>query len=65
MYLGYFITQIGFLFANLTGWNLTVYLFAWSIQLLRIRGEEQFLMQDQAYQDLASRVRFRLLPGLY
>jgi protein-S-isoprenylcysteine O-methyltransferase Ste14 len=65
MYLGYFVTQLGFLLANLTIGNAVKYLLAWSMQLLRIREEEQFLLQDSAYRELATRVRFRLVPGLY
>jgi protein-S-isoprenylcysteine O-methyltransferase Ste14 len=65
MYLGYFLTQLGFLFANPTLWNVAIYLIAWSLQLVRIREEEKFLMQDESYRELATRVRFRLVPGLY
>lgn len=65
MYLGYFVSQVGFLLANLTLGNAIKYLLAWSMQLLRIREEENFLLQDEAYRDLASRVRFRLVPGVY
>lgn len=65
MYLGYFLTELGFLLGDLTVRNLAVLLVAWSAQLVRIREEELFLMQDEQYRDLASRVRFRLLPGLY
>jgi protein-S-isoprenylcysteine O-methyltransferase Ste14 len=65
MYLGYFLTQVAFLLANLTIGNLAKYLVTWTLQLLRIREEEKFLMLDQSYRDLATRVRFRLVPGLY
>jgi len=65
MYLGYFLTQFGFLFANPNLANLAICLVAWTAQLLRIREEEQFLMQDEAYRALAARVQFRLLPGIY
>lgn len=65
MYLGYFLTQIGFLLANLTIANLLKYLVTWILQLLRIGEEEKFLLKDSAYRDLATRVKFRLVPGLY
>jgi protein-S-isoprenylcysteine O-methyltransferase Ste14 len=65
MYLGYFLTQVAFLLANLTVGNLLKYLVTWTIQLLRIREEEKFLLGDHAYRELAQRVRFRLIPGLY
>lgn len=65
MYLGYFLTQVGFLLANLTLANLLKYLVTWVVQLLRIREEEKFLLKDSAYRELAKRVRFRLVPGLF
>lgn len=65
MYLGYFLTQLGFLLANLTLANLLKYLVTWTVQLLRINEEEKFLLQDERYRELARRVRFRLLPGVY
>lgn len=65
MYLGYFISQVGFLLANLTIGNAVTYVLAWSMQLLRIREEEKFLLQDESYRDLTRRVRFRLVPGVY
>lgn len=65
MYLGYFVTQLGFLLINFTFANLAKYLLAWSIQLLRIREEEKFLFTDEAYRELASRVKFRLVPRIY
>jgi len=65
MYLGYFLTEAGFLLANLTVANLAKYLVTWTVQLLRIREEEKFLLQDSAYRELAGRVRFRLVPGIY
>lgn len=65
MYLGYFITQLAFLLANLTLGNLVKYFVGWSFQILRIREEEKFLLKDSRYREMASRVRFRLIPGFY
>jgi len=65
MYLGYFLTQVAFLLSNLSIGNLAKYLITWGVQLLRIREEEKFLLQDSAYQDLTKRVKFRLVPGVY
>jgi protein-S-isoprenylcysteine O-methyltransferase Ste14 len=65
MYLGYFVTQVGFLLANLTLGNLIKYLVTWTVQVLRIREEEKFLLKDSAYRDLARQVKFRLVPGVY
>jgi protein-S-isoprenylcysteine O-methyltransferase Ste14 len=65
MYLGYFLTQVGFLLANLSIGNIIKYLITWTVQLLRIREEEKFLLKDENYRELAKRVRFRLVPGIY
>ena len=65
MYLGYIVTQVAFLAANLSVGNLLKYLLTWTIQLLRIREEEALLMKDETYQKLMRRVPFRLVPGVY
>lgn len=65
MYLGYFITEVGFLLGNPSASNIAICAVTWSAQLLRIGEEEKFLLNDQSYRDLVQRVRFRLLPGLY
>lgn len=65
MYAGYVATQLGFLLLNPSLWNLCVYAFAWSMQLLRIQAEERVLLEDPAYQAYAAQVRYRLAPGIY
>lgn len=65
MYAGYALTQITFLALNPCLWNVCVYALSWSVQILRIRTEEKLLQDDPAYRDYASKVRFRLIPGLY
>ena len=65
MYLGYFITQVAFLLANLTISNVIKYFVAWAFQILRIREEEKLLMRDEAYADYSTSVRHRLIPGVY
>jgi protein-S-isoprenylcysteine O-methyltransferase Ste14 len=65
MYAGYMTTQAAFLLLNPCPWNLVVYAFAWTVQILRIAAEERILLEDPAYQDYADQVRFRLAPGLY
>lgn len=65
MYLGYFVAEVGFLAVNLNFANLVKYALGWSMQILRIREEENFLMKDQAYRALAARVPFRLVPGVF
>jgi len=65
MYLGYFITEVGFLLGNPSLSNITICAVTWTAQLLRIREEEKFLLNDESYRDLVLRVPFRLLPGIY
>ena len=65
MYLGYFVTQLGFLSANFSTSNVLIYLAAWSFQILRIVEEESVLRQDEAYQQFTLRVPSRLIPGVY
>lgn len=64
MYLGYFMTQLGFLLSSFTVLNLVLYLIAWALQLLRIIEEERFLSLDPAYQLYSRTVKFRIFPGL-
>ena len=65
MYLGYIMTQIGFLLANFSASNLLLYAAAWAFQVLRIREEEKLLLRDEAYASYSTTVRHRLIPGVY
>ena len=65
MYLGYFLAQVAFVLGNFTPGNVFKYLLAWAMQILRIREEEKFLLRDDEYKDLTTRVRYRLVPGVY
>jgi protein-S-isoprenylcysteine O-methyltransferase Ste14 len=65
MYAGYMLTQVGFLLDNPTNWNLAVYSLCWAVQLGRILGEEKLLLNDASYRELAARVPYRLIPGLF
>lgn len=65
MYLGYLITQAGFLLTSPSPRNLAVYAVGWTAQVLRIRAEEQLLLEDADYRAYAGEVRYRLIPGLY
>ncbi len=63
MYLGYFVTQVGFLLMSFSIYNLAIYGIAWVAQVLRIIEEEKFLSEDPEYRLLKERVRWRVLPG--
>ncbi len=65
IYLGYIVTQIGFLLANPTWWNGAVYAVAISINIARLLVEERVLRHDEAYRAYALRVRYRLIPGVF
>ena len=65
MYLGYMITQLGFLLSSFTVLTLGIYLVAWSFQIVRVREEESVLCADPEYRDFSTRVPTRLIPGVY
>ena len=65
MYAGYAATQVTFLLLNPCLWNMSVYLLAWSVQILRIQAEEKVLLEDPAYRAYADAVPHRLVPGFY
>jgi protein-S-isoprenylcysteine O-methyltransferase Ste14 len=65
MYLGYTITQIGFVLLNPVWTNFALYCSAFMLQILRLRAEEGLLSQDPAYADYMTQTRFRLLPGVF
>ena len=65
MYAGYFMTQIAFLLANPSIWNVAVYVVAFSLQVRRIFVEERILNHDPSYRALAAAVPYRLAPGIF
>ena len=65
IYLGYFITHVGFLLANWSARNLALYIVLYFFQISRILSEERILSEDAAYREYRGRVRFRLIPGVF
>jgi protein-S-isoprenylcysteine O-methyltransferase Ste14 len=65
IYMGYLITHIGFLAAHPTVWNAITLAIADVALLIRARVEEHTLAQDPAYRDYQTRVRWRVLPGVF
>ncbi len=65
MYLGYMITHVGFLLAQPSLWNATVYGCSWALLVSRIRLEEELLAANADYRRYMQRTPWRLLPGLY
>lgn len=65
MYAGYIILQLGFLLGGPNLQNLVIILTCWILFILRIAAEERLLRQDPDYKAFLTRVRFRLIPGIY
>jgi len=65
IYLGYFVTHMGFLLANLTLQNLVVYTALYAMQVYRILREEKVLSEDEAYTVYRRQVRYRAIYGLF
>lgn len=65
MYLGYFVTDIGFLLVNFGLQNLLVYGCQFALQVGRIVREEQLLSADEGYRNYKGRVRYRVIPGVF
>ena len=64
MYLGYMLSHLGFLAMYCSMPNFAIYAVVWSCFWLRAVEEEKILLRDPAYQSYASKVRFRLVPGV-
>lgn len=65
IYLGYVIADMGFLLTNFGAWNVMVYGGLFTLQVTRIIQEERFLASDPAYAEYRSKIRYRVLPGLF
>lgn len=65
VYLGYLVTNFGYVFENPSLRNFTVVAGATLAQLVRISCEEEILSRDEVYSRYRARVRFRLIPYLY
>jgi protein-S-isoprenylcysteine O-methyltransferase Ste14 len=65
IYAGNAITQVGFLLANPTAFNLALCLAGMTLQVLRLQAEEKLLGQDPVYAEYMTKVPYRLAPGVY
>jgi len=65
MYAGYLLVHLGVLALMFSPMNLAIYVIGWWAQILRLLAEEQLLSQDPTYRDYCTRVRWRLLPGVF
>jgi len=65
MYVGYFVAHMGFLLTNFGLQNLLVFAGLYGLQVVRIIREERLLSEDPAYSAYRTRVRYRVLPGIF
>ena len=65
IYLGYLITHVAFVAANPTMWNVATLLMADLALVARAVCEEQTLARDEAYRSYQTRVRWRVVPGVF
>ena len=65
IYLGYLVTHAAYVAANPTVWNLAVLLTADLGLMARAVCEEATLARDPEYRAYQSRVRWRVLPGVF
>jgi protein-S-isoprenylcysteine O-methyltransferase Ste14 len=65
MYLGYILAEVGFVFNNLSIFNLVILIVSTLFLLLRLQAEERLLQQDRTYRVYARRVRGKLIPFMF
>jgi protein-S-isoprenylcysteine O-methyltransferase Ste14 len=65
MYAGYTLTHIGFLLGFPSLQNSLLYLTTLFIEVVRLMREERILTKDTLYREYTTRVRYRLLPGIF
>ena len=58
------LSHAGFVLVYFSPTNVAIYSVAWLCFWLRAKEEEKILLRDPEYQAYASKVRFRLVPGL-
>jgi len=62
IYLGYFVTHVGFLLTNWSPRNLAIYIVTYFFQISRILAEERILRENESYRAYCQRVRYRVIP---
>jgi len=65
MYAGYAFVHMGVLVLMFSPMNVVIYAIGWWAQILRILAEERLLSQDPAYAEYMTKVRWRLIPGVF
>lgn len=65
MYLGYFLSHLGYLSIAPGWWNLSVYALGWSFLVARMYAEERILRSNPDYRAYVEKVPYRLIPFLF
>jgi protein-S-isoprenylcysteine O-methyltransferase Ste14 len=65
MYAGYTLIHIGFLIGFPSLQNFLLYFTTFLIEVARLMREELILNKDSVYREYATRVHYRLLPGVF
>jgi protein-S-isoprenylcysteine O-methyltransferase Ste14 len=65
IYMGYLLTHVAFLAANPTLWNIGLLVASDIALLARAVCEEQTLAKDEQYRAYQTRVRWRVVPGVF
>jgi protein-S-isoprenylcysteine O-methyltransferase Ste14 len=65
IYIGYILSHAGFLLASFSWRNFAVYFALHTVQVVRLLREEKLLLREDDYRRYRTRVRFRLIPGVF
>lgn len=65
IYLAHAITAAGLVIAEFSAAYLALWVLILAFQVMRIRAEERVLSDSSDYAEYATKVRYRLVPGLY
>jgi protein-S-isoprenylcysteine O-methyltransferase Ste14 len=65
IYAGYTLTHIGFLIGFPSLQNFLLYFTTFLIEVARLMREELILNRDSVYREYATRVHYRLVPGVF
>jgi len=65
IYASYMVGHIGFILSAFNFWNLSVLIFAYIFQFIRIKEEESVLKKDADYLAYSRRVKWRIVPLIF
>lgn len=65
LYFAYVVAFFGYMLNHFTAWNIGVYCLLVLGLYLRTRCEEGVLSQDEKYREYKSRVKYRMIPGIF